>query len=307
MSISAEMVRQLREETGAGMMDCKAALVEAEGDSEAARELLRKKGLAAAARKAGRTASEGLVASVVEDGAKLGALVEVNCETDFVAKTDDFQSLVRDVAAHVAKSAPADVAALGAQPVAGQPGTTVGQLVQEKIAVIKENIVIRRFARFELPEGVSGVVASYIHPGAKVGVLVEVSGSSADGVGTPEFAAVVKDVAMHVAAASPAAAVYVARDEVPAEVLDKEKEIYRAQAAAQGKPDKVVDRIAEGKLKEYYQSFCLLEQPFVKEPKMTVGQLLKEKGTVLKQSIVVRRFARFRVGEAVGEAEAAAE
>ena len=210
MSISAEMVRTLREETGAGMMDCKNALVEAKGDTEAAREILRKKGLAAAAKKASRTASEGVVGSYIHPGAKIGVLIEVNCETDFVAKTPDFQALV-------------------------------------------------------------------------------------------------KDLAMHVAAASPAAAVYVTKEEVPAEALEKEKEIYRAQALDQGKPEKVVERIAEGKLKEYYQTFCLLEQPFVKDPKLTVGQLIQEKIAVIKENIVVRRFARFRVGEGGGEAETAAQ
>jgi elongation factor Ts len=201
MSISAEVVRKLREETGAGMMDCKSALVEAQGDSEKARDILRKKGLAAAAKRAGRVASQGVIGSYIHppDG-RVGVLVEVNCETDFVARTDDFKALV-------------------------------------------------------------------------------------------------KDIAMHVAAASPSAALYVTKEEVPAEALEKEKEIYRAQAAAQGKPPAVVEKIAEGKLKEYYQTFCLLEQPFIKEPKMTVGQLVQEKIAVLKENIVVRRFARFRLGE----------
>ncbi|HET7746249.1 MAG TPA: translation elongation factor Ts [Vicinamibacteria bacterium] len=202
MSISAEMVRKLREETGAGMMDCKNALSEAAGDAEKAREILRKKGLAAAARKAGRAASEGMVGTYIHPGAKVGVLVEVNCETDFVARTADFQSLV-------------------------------------------------------------------------------------------------KDLAMHIAAASPAAALYVSKDEVPADVLDKEREIYKAQAAAQGKPAPVQEKIAEGKLKQYYTDFCLLEQPFVKEPEKTVGQLVQEKIAVLKENIVVRRFARFKVGEEV--------
>jgi elongation factor Ts len=200
MSISAEMVRKLREETGAGMMECKSALVEANGDNEAARDILRKKGLAAAAKKAGRTASEGLVASYIHPvGNKIGVLVEVNCETDFVAKTADFQGLV-------------------------------------------------------------------------------------------------KEIAMHVAAASP---VYVSKDEVPAEVLEKEKEIYKAQAASQGKPANVQEKIAEGRVKDYYAQFCLLEQPFVKDPKVTVGQLVQEKIAILKENIVVRRFARFKVGEDV--------
>ena len=202
MSITAEMVRKLREETGAGMMECKSALVEAAGDAEKAREVLRKKGLASAAKKAGRAANEGIVGTYIHPGSQVGALVEVNCETDFVAKT-------------------------------------------------------------------------------------------------PEFQALVKDIAMHVTAASPAAALYVAKEEVPQDVLDKEKEIYKAQAAAQGKPANLQDKIAEGKLKEYYQTFCLLEQPFVKEPKLTVGQLIQEKIAVIKENIVVRRFTRFKVGEEI--------
>ena len=208
MSVTAEMVRKLREETGAGMMECKSALVEASGDSEKARDILRKKGLAAAAKKAGRTTSEGMIGSYIHPGAKVGVLVEVNCETDFVAKT-------------------------------------------------------------------------------------------------PEFQALVKDIAMHVAAASPAAAQYVGKHEVPAAVLEKEKEIYKAQAAAQGKPANVQDKIAEGKLKEFYATFCLLEQPFVKEPKISVGQLVQEKIAIIKENIVVRRFARFRLGEELAARPAA--
>ena len=201
-AISAEVVRQLREETGAGMMDCKSALVEAAGDMEKARDILRKKGLAAAAKKAGRTASEGVVGTYIHAGAKIGVLIEVNCETDFVAKT-------------------------------------------------------------------------------------------------PEFQALVKDIAMHVAASSP---LYVSKEQVPAEVIAKEKEIARAQAAAAGKPPAVLDKIAEGKLKDYYSQFCLLEQPFVKEPKVTIGQLVQEKIAVIKENIVVRRFVRFKVGEDLGAA-----
>jgi elongation factor Ts len=291
MSITAEVVRQLREETGAGMMDCKSALVEAQGDMEKARDFLRKKGLAAAAKKASRTATDGTIAAHIVDGGKAGVIVEVNCETDFVAKTADFQSLVKEVAAHVAAQAPADVAALLDQPLAGQPGRTVGQLVQEKIAFIKENIVVRRFARFEQAGGAPGIVAAYIHPpAAKVGVLVELAAQSADAA---TLAALAKDVAMHAAAASPAAALFVSKDEVPADVLEKEREIYRAQAAASGRPANVVDRIAEGKVKEYYATYCLLDQPYIREPKLTVGKHLEGKAAV-------RRFARFRLGEESG-------
>jgi elongation factor Ts len=207
MAISAEMVRKLREETGAGMMDCKSALVEAEGNTEKARDLLRKKGLATAAKKAGRATSEGVVGSYIHPGAKVGVLIEIDCETDFVAKTPEFQTLV-------------------------------------------------------------------------------------------------KDLAMHVAAGSPAVPRYVAKDEVPEDVLAKEKEIYKAQAASQGKPENVAEKIAEGKLKEFYQTFCLLEQPYVKDGKMTVGQLIQEKIALIKENIVVRRFARFRVGEDLGPTSA---
>jgi len=285
MSITAEVVRQLREETGAGMMDCKAALVETSGDMAKAREVLRKKGLAAAAKKASRTASDGAVGAHIAADGRSGVVVEVNCETDFVAKTPDFQALVRGIAEHVWKNAPADVAALLEQPIAS--GQTVGQAVQEKIAVIKENIVIRRFARFELAAGARGTVAAYIHPpAAKVGVLVELV-AEADG---SDLQTLAREVAMHIAAASPAAALYVSKDEVPADVVAAEKEIYRAQALASGKPANVVDKIAEGKLKEYFATFCLLEQPYVRETKITVGQHVKGKAAV-------RRFARLRLGE----------
>lgn len=288
-TITAEVVRQLREETGAGMMDCKAALVEATGDMAKAREVLRKKGLAAAAKKASRSAQDGAIGSQIEADGRSGVVVEVNCETDFVAKTPDFQALVRSVAEHVSKHRPADVAALLEQPFAGGP--TVGQVVQEKIAVIKENIVIRRFARFELGAGEAGIVASYLHPPAsvgpaKVGVLVELAAGSDAGA----LPALAKDVAMHAAAASPAAALYVSKDQVPADVIAKEKEIYREQALASGKPASVVDKIAEGKLKEYYATFCLLEQPYIREPKLSVGQHLAGKASV-------RRFVRLRLGE----------
>jgi elongation factor Ts len=291
MSITAEVVRRLREETGAGMMDCKSALVEAQGDMEKAREVLRKKGLATAAKKASRAASEGAVGAHIADGGRMGVLVEVNCETDFVAKTPDFQSLVKQVAENVAAGAAEDVPAFLAQPLAGDAGRTVGDLVQEKIAFIKENIVVRRFARFRVPAGENGLVAAYIHPPAgRVGVLVELGARSADAA---TLAALAKDVAMHAAAASPAAALHVSKDEVPADVLAKEKEIYREQALGSGKPPGVVDKIAEGKMKEYYSTYCLVEQPYIREPKITLGQHIEGKA-------VVRRFARFRLGEESG-------
>ncbi len=198
MNITAESVRLLREQTGAGMMDCKSALVEAQGDMNKAQDVLRKKGLAAAAKRSGRTASEGMIGHYIHPGAKVGVLVEINCETDFVAKNEDFQAMVRDIAMHIAAAAPN----------------------------------------------------------------------------------------------------YVTKEEVPQAIIDKEKEIYRAQAVAAGKPEAVADKIAEGKLKDFYATNCLLEQAFVKDPKATVGQLIQEKVAVIKENILVRRFARFRVGDA---------
>jgi elongation factor Ts len=253
-----------------------------------AREVLRKKGLAAAAKKASRTASDGAIGSHVAPDGRSGVVVEVNCETDFVAKTPDFQALVKGIAEHVHRHAPKDVAALLEQPFEG--GQTVGQAVQEKIAVIKENIVIRRFARFELPSAAAkGIVGAYIHPpAAKIGVLVELATESADAA---TLSALAKDVAMHVAAAEP---LYVSKDEVPADVIAKEKEIYREQALASGKPANVVDKIADGKLREYYATFCLLEQPFVREQKQTVAQHLKGQASV-------RRFARLKLGQEAAE------
>ncbi len=198
MNITADAVKALREQTGAGMMDCKSALVEAEGDMNKAQEVLRKKGLAAAAKRSGRTASEGMIGHYIHPGAKVGVLVEINCETDFVARNEDFQALVHDVAMHIAAAAPT----------------------------------------------------------------------------------------------------YVTKEEVPQAIVDKEKEIYRAQAVAGGKPEAVADKIAEGKLKDFYATQCLVEQAFVRDPKITIGQLIQERVAVIKENILVRRFARFRVGDA---------
>ena len=198
MNITADAVKALREQTGAGMMDCKSALVEAEGDMNKAQEVLRKKGLAAAAKRSGRAASEGMIGHYIHPGAKVGVLVEINCETDFVARNEDFQALVHDVAMHIAAAAPT----------------------------------------------------------------------------------------------------YVTKEEVPQAIIDKEKEIYRAQAVAAGKPEAVADRIAEGKLKDFYATQCLVEQAFVRDPKITIGQLIQERVAVIKENILVRRFTRFRVGDA---------
>jgi elongation factor Ts len=286
MQITSEMVRELREKTGAGMMDCKRALADAAGDMEQAVDNLRKKGLAAAAKKASRIASEGTVAVSVGGGS--GALVEVNCETDFVAKTDDFQGFVREVAAMVHARAPRDLEAALALPAGG--GTLADKLT-ERVAKIGEKISFRRFARFSLPSGVKGAIVPYIHAGGKIGVIVEMHGAGED---RPEIAALGKDLAMQVAAANPS---YVSRDNVPADVIAREKAIYREQALSAGKPEKILDKIAEGKLEKFYGDFCLVEQAFIKDPDRKVKDLLKAMSSQVGADVRVAGFARFQVGE----------
>jgi elongation factor Ts len=286
MQITSEMVRDLREKTGAGLMDCKTALAAAGGDMEKAIDNLRTKGLAAAAKKSSRIASEGLVCADVAGSS--GTLVEVNCETDFVAKTEDFAALVREVAALVNLKAPRDVEeALLLQ--AG--GGTLSEKLTEAVARIGEKLSFRRFARFEVPDGTPGLIVPYIHAGGKIGVLVRLEGA---GPKSAEAAALAKDLAMQVAAANP---VYVNRKDVPPSVVEHEKAIYREQAKASGKPEKILDKIAEGKLEKYYGDFCILEQAFIKDPDRKVGQLLAEAGKAAGAEIVLTAFVRFQVGE----------
>lgn len=292
MEIPAAQVKQLRDKTGAGFMECKSALEETGGDVDRAITVLRKKGLATAARKAGRIAKEGAVAAHLVDGRKIGVLVEVNCETDFVAKTEQFRELVTKVAAHIASHAPArvrpedpgDGPALLTQQLAD--GTSWQQFVAEKIAQIGENIVIRRFARYQ-----GDYCEAYIHAGGKIGVLVELN-SSASTVAEP-VAALARDLAMQIAAADPR---YVTREQVPDEDLQREREIYREQATREGKPAAVADKIVEGRLAKFYSDVCLYDQAFVRDPNTTVGKLIASK-TVAGSKIAVQRFARYRLGE----------
>jgi elongation factor Ts len=284
--ISANDVKALREKTGAGMMDCKNALTKANGDFEEAVKILREKGLASAAKKADRIAAEGVVESYL--GAEGGAIVEVNCETDFVAKTPVFVDFVRDMAKHIMLSGPADVAALLGQK-AGE--TTISDLVKSKIGEIGEKIDIRRFTRYEL-DG-AGIVDSYIHMGGKIGVLVEV-GCGADLAGNDEFKAFVHDIAMQIAASNP---LYLEPSDVPESVIAKEKEILRVQALNEGKPEKIVEKMVEGRIKKYYKDFCLVEQPFVKDQNQSIKQLVKETSGRLGGNIAIRRFVRYEMGE----------
>ena len=271
--ITAELVKQLREKTGAGMMDCKKVLTETNGDMEKAAELLRERGIAKAAKKSGRVAAEGLVCAYVEENKKVGAIVEVNAETDFVAKNEDFRSFVKDIAEIVAMQNPTDVE--------GNSDKTVREELTEKIATIGENMTIRRFVRFES----QGLVESYIHGDGKIAVLVDFA------KGETELA---KDVCMQIAAAKPE---YLKREEVPSERVSKEMEILKAQAMNEGKPAEIAEKMVQGRIGKFYGEICLVEQPFVKDPDTKISKLLEEKGA---KAI---RFARFEKGEEIEKKE----
>ncbi len=278
--ISAKIVMELRGRTGAGMMDCKKALAAVEGDMEKAIDFLREKGLAAAAKKQSRIAAEGLVGSFVCKECATGALVEVNCETDFVAKTDKFKALVADVAEQVAKKNPADVDALLKQPFFKDENTTIEQMVTAATAEIGEKISIRRFVRYE-----GGIVESYIHMGGKVGVLVQAEGTPNEEV--------IHDVALQIAAASPVAPEYVRREEVDPSHLEHEKEILVAQARNEGKPEKIIEKMVEGRIVKFYKEVCLLEQAFVKDADISVGKMIEQKANGLN----IVRFTRYKMGD----------
>ena len=275
--ITAGLVKELREKTGAGMMDCKKALTQTNGDLEKAIDYLRTKGLADAAKKSGRIAAEGLVAACVDKNAKNGAIVEVNCETDFVAKTDDFVKFTNDICNLIMDKKPADMAALNALTF---EGTTVEKCVSEKVAKIGEKIEIRRFAAYSLQS--AGIIEAYIHMGGKIGVLVEVSGA------TSADAETVKDITLHICAANP---ICVSEKDIDPAIIAHEKEIYTAKALESGKPANIVEKIVEGQIKKFKQESCLVSQNFVKNPDQTIAQLLGTKNVV--------RFARFQLGEGI--------
>lgn len=297
MAISATMVRDLREKTGAGIMECKAALAEAGGDLEKAIDVLRKRGLKTAEKKAGRTAADGLVAAWTSPGGDAGALVEVNCETDFVARTERFSGLTRSLVTLVGQDpdAASDVNRLLARSLNGKP---VAEVVKDAIASLGENVVVRRAARLAIPQGARGVVVSYLHAGGKIGVLVEVRCAS-DGVARGEaLGRLARDLALQVCSAEPA---YVTRDQVPAEVLEKEREILRAQPDVQGKPAAIQDKIIQGRLEKFYGERCLVDQPFIRDPegKQKIRDVLKAAEKTLEEPVSVAGFARFRLGEGV--------
>ena len=292
MEVTAQMVKELRTLTGAGIMDCKEALREKAGDIQEAVRYLREKGLASASKKAGRAASDGQVHAAIEDGGRQGVLVEVNCETDFVARTDDFQGLLARVARHVSEKGPG-----GLPPAAG--GEPIQEAVSAAIAKLGENIVVARGARIELPGGQAGRVVSYVHPGGRIGVLAEVACQSEAKASSPEFAEVAKDVAMHVAASTP---LYLEPGQIPRSLLDGEREILLAQQKDSGKPEHILAKIVEGRLAKYKKEICLLEQPFVRDPDQTVRAMLTGRSTALGETVSVSRFVRYQLGETASQA-----
>ncbi len=297
MEVTAKMVKDLRECTGAGMMDCKMALSEAGGDIDQAVDILRMRGLAALAKKAGRATNEGVVAAFVSEYAAVAALVEVNCETDFVARNAEFQTFATALAEQIAIDAPDGIAEgdapLMAQQYKRNPTLTVEQAMGEVVSKLGENMTISRFIRLEV-QG-KGAIGSYIHAGGRIGVLVEVAFQNAETAKNEAFAAFIKDVAMHVAAASPS---YVTRDEAPAEVVEHELSIYKAQAAESGKPEQIQTKMAEGRLEKYFKEVTLVEQPFVKNPDISVAQFVAETGKALGDTLEIVGFERFVLGQA---------
>ena len=288
--ITAAMVKELRERTSAGMMDCKKALVESAGNMDKAIEWLREKGLSQAAKKANRIAAEGVVAQYVSEDGTVGAIVEVNCETDFVAKTDNFISFANSVAKHVAIANPPDVDTLLSQPFVDDKSKTISDLISDATVAIGEKISVRRFARY----ATKGALSTYIHLGGKVGVIVEVDADAAARV-KDEVKTFAHDLALQIAAAKPEA---VRREEVDASKLEKEKEILRAQALNEGKPEKIVDRMVEGRIEKYFKEVCLLEQLFVKDGEKTIKGLMEEIAKTAGKLDIVR-FARFERGEGI--------
>ena len=284
MAVSAAEVKTLRERTGAGMMDCKRVLVEADGDVERATDLLRERGLLKARKRAGRITSEGRIAASVSDDGRRGALVELNCETDFVAKTDDFGALADELAEVVRDQNPADVTALFA---AKAGAASIEELLTGAIAKLGENIQVRRFARIDAAEG--SYIGSYTHAGGKIGALVEVS---ADDPANPEVRSFARNLCMHVTAANPSG---VSRDDLPAKEVQRERAALRTQAEQEGKPENIIEKMVEGRLGKFFKEVVLVEQPLVMDPDKSVAAAAKEVGAN------VRSFLRHQLGEELNE------
>ena len=300
MAVTAAQVKELREKTGAGMMDCKSALDSSGGDFEGAVRYLREKGLATAAKRAGKVAAEGVVTARLLGPAE-GVMLELNCETDFVAKTPQFQELAGQLLASFAGRSEIDgvraAQELDLTAIKVDDGKPVADVVAESIASLGESVVARRVARLATKQG-EGAVGSYVHAGGKIGVLVEARAPGA-GPAVAEVDKLLRDVAMQIAAANPR---YVRREEVPASEVEREREIYAAQAATSGKPAQVIERIVQGKVEKYFAEACLIEQEFIRDPQTTVGKLVEATGKAIGVPIEITRFVRLQLGESSAEA-----
>ncbi|GAB4532341.1 MAG: translation elongation factor Ts [Anaerolineae bacterium] len=291
MAINTQMIKELREATGAGVLDCKKALEATDGDFGKAVEFLRAKGLDAAAKKASREANDGLVNVLVDEAGRLGSIVEVNCETDFVARTQEFQNLVAALVRQVAEEANlSEVSELVGRPFIEDQSITVGEHLTQLIAKLGENMVIRRFARLER-DG-AGLIEGYVHPGSRIGVLVHMSASDEQVASSQAFYDLVHDMALQVAAAAP---VYVSPDDAPEAVVEAERARYWAQLADENKPDHIKERIVSGRLNKWYEEHCLTRQPFIKDGDLTIGDLLAQKSKEMNTSLVVERFVRYEI------------
>ncbi len=287
--ITASIVKELRDKTSAPMMDCKKVLTETNGDLEDSIKLLRERGIMKSAKMSDRAANEGVITARVSAASTSGILIEVNCETDFVSKNDSFQSFVGSLADTLAAANAADLDAALALQIDGQ---SIEDTVKAKVGEVGENLQFRKYIRYDAAQG--GVIASYIHLGGKVGVLIEVGTTKPETKGTDSFKELIKDLTLHIAACAPKG---LSREDIPAAVVDGEREIFRARLADSGKPENIIENILNGQINKFFAESCFLEQPFVKDDKQTVTQLLEAKGKELGDTLTVTRFVRFGLGE----------
>ena len=288
MSVSAQEVKELRDRSGVGMMDCKKALVEANGDIDKAFDILRKSGIAKAKKKSGRDAKEGLIVSSISSDDKFGALLELNCETDFVANTDDFKSLGDDIIKHVLNSDFCEMDDIMNESFVLDENKKVKDIITDAVGRLGENIVLSRFCKYKID---SGFVVSYIHPGAKLGVLLEINCETDNNNDSKDLA---KEVSMHIAATNP---ISIQREDVDESIVQKEKDIFSEQAKKSGKPENIIEKMVEGRLNKFYQESVLLEQNFVKDPSKTIKELIAEKVGILGENIIISNFSRYQIGE----------
>ena len=293
MSITASMVKELRDKTAAGMMDCKKALQETDGDMEKAVDWLRQKGLSKAAKKAGRTTSEGLIGFELSADGKTAVLVEVKCETDFVARGDKFQDFVKSMASQIMADCPADEAALLAAPFVADKSRSVQDILNDSIATIGENMLFGHFTKMTVEAGKPGMIGHYIHSNGKIAVLVEMQAGNDAAVSNEAFQDLAKNVSMQIAATTPLA---VTADSLDPALIEREREVYREKAREEGKPENIVEKIAEGAVKKYCKEVCLLDQPYIRDDKQTINDVVKAAAKTIGAPVSVVRFVRLQLG-----------